>query len=68
MPRYDYICDACATRTEKTRKIAERDDPAFCDTCKGPLYRAEVNRGTDFLLTGGGWYRDGYSKPTGNGQ
>lgn len=57
---YEYVCPN-GHRTEKTRKVAERDDPVACPVCGSPTQRA-VGSG-HFSLKGGGWYKDGYSKP-----
>lgn len=33
MPRYEHLCDACATTFTLTRAIADRDLPAACPAC-----------------------------------
>lgn len=68
MPKYDYICEDCGEVETKERRISKRNEPDICSHCEGLMLRDKVNRGTGFVLKGGGWYRDGYSKPTGNGQ
>ena len=35
MPIYDYKCDDCKDVFTKIRKIAERNDPSTCPSCRG---------------------------------
>lgn len=33
MPIYEYKCSKCSAVSEKIRKIADRNSPAYCKTC-----------------------------------
>ena len=70
MPTYSYICD-CGKEFEIEQKITE---PALkkCPFNKGgkcylsnkkphPVKRLIAS--SNFILAGGGWYKDGYCKP-----
>mgnify|MGYP001361813687 CR=1 FL=1 len=61
MPIYEYRCKECATNAEVMQKYS--DAPPDCEKCKAPMEK-KVSR-TAFVLVGGGWYKDGYSKEGG---
>lgn len=56
---YEYECPN-GHKQDLRRKVAERDDPADCAVCGGPMRRM-ISRG-HFELKGSGWYKDGYQK------
>lgn len=60
MPVYVYECEKCGARFEYTQSI--KDAPkSECETCGGKLTKVIVP--TSFVLKGGGWYKDLYSRP-----
>ncbi len=63
MPLYEYECQSCHTHSEVSQSI---HDAALtvCDKCGGPLVR--LIGATSFVLKGGGWYKDLYSKKPGD--
>ena len=64
MPIYVYECDKCGERAEYLQKMA--DPPkTVCEKCGGKLERVIAPSG--FVLKGGGWYKDLYSKKPGSG-
>ena len=64
MPIYEYECQACKKHFEYTQKIA--DAPMTrCEACGGALEKVISPSG--FILKGGGWYKDLYSKKPGDG-
>ena len=42
MPTYDYRCDNCEIVIEEFRKYEDRDTPAECMMCKGPMNKTWV--------------------------
>jgi len=58
MPIYEFRCTDCSTDTEVMQKYS--DPPPACNKCKAPMEK-KVSK-TAFVLVGGGWYADGYSK------
>ena len=64
MPIYEYECESCHKRFEYTQGM---NDPkkTLCESCGGALER--VISPSRFVLKGGGWYKDLYSKPPGGG-
>lgn len=61
MPIYEFKCKDCDTNTEVMQKYS--DAPPDCDKCDKPMTKKVSS--TSFVLVGGGWYRDGYSKEGG---
>jgi len=60
MPIYEYRCQECQQTFEEWQKdFAER--PAPCPVCGCKAER--LISSTSFVLKGGGWYSDLYSKP-----
>ncbi|GAB6037846.1 hypothetical protein JCM15519_24050 [Fundidesulfovibrio butyratiphilus] len=60
MPIYEYRCQECQQTFEEWQKdFTERQVP--CPVCGGKSERIMSN--TSFVLKGGGWYSDLYSKP-----
>lgn len=64
MPIYEYKCQKCHHTFEEIQKV---NDPhvASCPKCDGTVERLISQ--TSFALKGGGWYKDGYAKPSGLG-
>lgn len=65
MPRYDYYCENCKQEYEVEQKIS--DEPLKeCPKCKennqdSPPPKRLIGK-TNFVLVGGGWSADKYSK------
>lgn len=64
MPTYEYACSACGHEWEQEQRIVE---PALdtCPSCQQKTAKRLVSAG-NFILKGGGWYADLYSKPGGS--
>jgi putative FmdB family regulatory protein len=62
MPIYEYECEACAAHAEYLQSMSE-PPKTVCEKCGGKLVRVISPSG--FILKGGGWYKDLYSKPPG---
>ncbi|MFK7930167.1 MAG: FmdB family zinc ribbon protein [Myxococcota bacterium] len=60
MPIYEYRCPECGNEFEKLQKIS--DPIPQCPTCGAGEVKKKVSASA-FVLKGGGWYKDGYSKP-----
>jgi len=58
MPIYVYKCTKCEHKETMQRSISDRDKDLSCPVCGGEMKR-EVAR-SSFVLSGGGWYKDGY--------
>jgi len=62
MPIYEYRCQDCQQTFEEWQKdFIDRQVP--CPVCGAKSERIMSN--TSFVLKGGGWYTDLYSKPAG---
>lgn len=59
-PTYDYTCDACGDKFEKFHSMKTR--VKVCPKCGGRVRR--MFGGGNFILKGGGWAKDSYSKTT----
>jgi len=59
MPIYEYACRECGHEFEIIHKVGE-GRKRKCPECGGRLEKL-VSR-TSFLLRGGGWYDQGYTK------
>jgi putative FmdB family regulatory protein len=59
MPIYEYRCRKCGEVTEALQRMGDRP-LRKCPRCSGRLEKI-VSR-TAFLLKGGGWFAEGYSK------
>lgn len=64
MPIYEYRCPDCGHEFEKLQKIS--DPTPECPTCGAGEVKKKVSASA-FVLKGGGWYADGYSKPASGG-
>jgi len=58
MPIFEFKCTDCHTNKEVMQKYS--DAPPACIKCKAPMEK-KISK-TAFILVGGGWYADGYSK------
>ena len=65
MPIYEYRCKSCGRHVEIIQKVGERPRRK-CESCGGRLEKL-VSR-TAFLLKGGGWYSEGYTRGGGGGK
>lgn len=62
MPTYEYQCSACSAQWEEEQSM--HDAPSTrCVACGQESAKRLVSGGTGFTLNGGGWYKDGYTKP-----
>jgi putative FmdB family regulatory protein len=59
MPIYEFKCEKCGEEFETMSKVSDRDSSPECKKCKGPTKR-KISK-TSFVLSGGGWAKDGYS-------
>jgi putative FmdB family regulatory protein len=60
MPTYEYSCAACGHEFEAEQRIT---DPPIrtCVRCQEDTVIRKISR-PSFILKGGGWYADGYSR------
>ena len=61
MPIYEWYCSTCCHEEETLQEI---NDPApLCKNCcdKGEIMKKKISK-SSFILKGGGWFKDGYSK------
>jgi putative FmdB family regulatory protein len=60
MALYEYMCDHCNKITTRSFDINSDIDEIKCDYC-GKKAKKIISHST-FILKGGGWYAEGYSK------
>lgn len=60
MPTYDYECKACGHTFEEVQRIVD-DSLKECPKCSDSNGLKRLIGSPEFILKGGGWYRDGYS-------
>ena len=68
MPIYEYKCDLCNGLWEEIQKFS--DDPlTVCKSCEkeGGVHKLLPGK-MNFILHGGGWYKDGYSSKKDEGK
>lgn len=59
MPTYEYECSDCSHNWEEDQSI--KDDPIkTCPSCKKETAKRLIS-GSNFVLVGGGWAKEGYS-------
>ncbi len=61
MPVYEYECQSCKYKTEKLRKMGERDSPLECGECGGKQIRI-MSKPSDPQFVGRGWTPKFYDK------
>jgi putative FmdB family regulatory protein len=61
MPTYEYRCNACGHELEAFQKITE-EALKLCPQCNKEALERLISGG-NFVLKGGGWYKDSYSSP-----
>lgn len=61
MPIYEYECADCGKQFEAFQSISDKPLKK-CQFCQGTVRR--LISSSSFSLKGGGWYKDGYSKPS----
>jgi putative FmdB family regulatory protein len=59
MPTYEYECDACGHHFAAEQRITA-EPLKSCPSCRKKKLKRLITSG-NFLLKGGGWYKDGYS-------
>jgi putative FmdB family regulatory protein len=62
MPTYEYACTTCGHEWEQEQRIVE-PPVENCPSCQKKSAKRLVSSG-NFILKGGGWYADLYSKPS----
>lgn len=60
MPLYEYRCSICGTQEEKLQPISAPDHHD-CPECEAPAGMKRQLSVAAFSLSGGGWYKQGYS-------
>ena len=61
MPIYEFKCEECDHRSEKLVRNELAIADCRCDEC-GSNELVRLMSASTFILKGGGWYVDGYSK------
>jgi len=60
MPTYEYFCKNCEMVMERYLPINTRIKFLICHKCGGKAKKIISN--STFILKGGGWYTEGYTK------
>ena len=60
MPIYEYLCKKCNISIERLQRM--NDPSPTCALCAKKMQR--IVSPTNFVLKGGGWYKDSYETPT----
>ena len=61
MPIYEFRCRDCGHRSEKLVRNELAISACTCDDC-GSKELERLMSSSTFILKGGGWYADGYTK------
>lgn len=61
MPTYEYGCLCCKNEFEVEQSV-KAEPYAECPKCHVSCYNRLISRSTSFVLKGGGWATDNYSK------
>jgi putative FmdB family regulatory protein len=62
MPCYVYFCETCNAEIEITHSIKDEDIVKACPECQSDKFKRLIAGGSNFVLVGGGWAKDNYSK------
>lgn len=62
MPTHCFRCPKCHRELELVRSIKDETVPLCCSEDCGPIEMEQIITKTSFILQGGGWFKDGYSK------
>ena len=62
MAVYLYFCEDCQKEIELTHSIKDEDVVKVCPECQSDNFVRLISGGASFVLKGGGWYRERYSK------
>lgn len=60
MPSYEFKCEKCDIVIEEYLPINSKQKFVFCHKCGKKAKRIISN--STFILKGGGWYAEGYTK------
>ncbi len=60
MPVYEFMCEVCGNRFDKLQSYDAENPQCVGENCNG--ITAKLISAPSFVLKGGGWYKDGYSK------
>jgi putative FmdB family regulatory protein len=60
MPIYEFMCEDCKLKFERLQHYDADHPPCPEPDCEGIVVK--LISAPSFVLKGGGWYRDGYSK------
>lgn len=58
MPIYEYACSTCGHKWDVFQKMSD-PAPSACPSCSAAEVRKLISA-TNFVLKGGGWYKDHY--------
>ena len=64
MPTYEYLCEKCGHEFEREQRITE-PPVKVCPTCRSRKVKKLISL-TSFVLKGGGWHADLYSRAGAN--
>jgi len=59
MPTYIYFCENCKKEIEVFHSIKE--ELKKCPECNLDKFKKLIAGGSNFILNGGGWAKEGYS-------
>lgn len=63
MARYDFRCPKCGEVVELERSSSDESEVLCCaEGCDGQVTMVRLIAAPAFILKGGGWAADGYSK------
>tara|TARA_R100000152_G_C6766477_1_gene191486 strand:+ start:812 stop:1021 length:210 start_codon:yes stop_codon:yes gene_type:complete len=60
MPIYEFMCESCEYRFDRLQKYDAKFPQCPKEGCGGKTVK--LISAPSFVLKGGGWYKDGYSK------
>lgn len=65
MPTYEFECQECQAKFEHEMNVNDLPNlNLLCPNpdCSGTQFKRLISGGSGFVLSGGGWAKDGYSK------